>query len=69
MSSNIQVPPNSTKNVGTTTLNMLFNVTYYLELHKVIYIYIYNVDVISYQVKLLMLCNVQTINLTDVGKM
>ena len=50
----------------TTTLNVVFSVTYYLELQK---LHIFTIDVIFfYQVKMLMLYNVQTTNSTFVGK-
>jgi hypothetical protein len=44
---------------------MIFSVTYYLELHNAI---LFTIDVAFYQVKLLLLHNVQTINLTFLGK-
>ena len=50
----------------TTTVNMIFSVTHYLDLHNAIY---FIIDVISYQVKLLMFYSVQTTNLIFVGVM
>ena len=44
---------------------MIFNVTYYSELHIPIY---FSINVIIYQVKMLMLYDVQTTNSTFVGK-
>ena len=49
----------------TTTLNMIFSVVYYLELHSAIYSIIH---VIFYQVQVLMFYNVQTTNSTFVDK-
>ena len=39
---------------------MIFSVTYYIDLHSV---YLFIIDVISYQVKLLIFYNIQTTNL------
>ena len=47
-------------------INMIFSVTYYLDLHKATSMD--SIDVMFYQVKLLMFYNVQTTNLTFVGK-
>jgi hypothetical protein len=48
------------------TINMILSVTYYLDLHD---LKIFKtIDVIFYQVKLLMFYNVRTINLTFVDK-
>ena len=47
-----------------TTLNKIFSVTYYLELHNAMLIII---DVFVHQVKLLLFYNVQTTNLTFFG--
>jgi hypothetical protein len=50
----------------STTLNMIFNVTYYLDLHNAIILFA--IDVKFYQVKLLTFYNVPTTDLTFVGK-
>ena len=47
------------------TLNIVFRIMDYLELHNDIS---FTIKVIYYQVKLLMFYNVQTTNLTFVGK-
>ena len=49
-----------------TALNMVFSVTYYLELHNVIFL-MFTIDVIFYQVKMLMLYNDQTTKSTFVN--
>ena len=49
------------------TLNMIFSVTYYLELHGVMFFYA--IEVIFFnQVQLLVFYNVQTTNLTFVDR-
>ena len=47
------------------TLNIVFSVTYYLELHNVIYVIMCN---LFYQVKMLMFYNVQITSVAFVGK-
>ena len=49
-----------------TTLNMVFSVAYYLELHSAIYLLL--LMSFFYQVNLLMFYDVQTTNLTWAGK-
>jgi len=56
---NITVDPklaNCRPHTVMTTLNIVFSVNYYLELHNAIY---FAVDVIYYQVNMLMFCTVQ----------
>lgn len=53
---------------GTTTLHMIFSVNYYMGLHNAIFIII-TIDIVLYQVKLLMLYNIQTTNFTRVDKL
>ena len=48
-----------------TTLKLMFSVTNYLKLHSAIY---FTIDVLFHQVNWLMFYNIQTINLTFVGK-
>ena len=50
-----------------TTLNMILSVTYNLELCNIACTF-FTIDIIFYQVKLLMFNNVQTVNLTFVSK-
>ena len=52
--------------VHNTTLNMIFSNAYGLELHNAISFF--TIDVILYQLKFLMSYNVQSTNLTFVGK-
>ena len=62
------MPTNMLKSSLQITLNIVSSVTYFLGLRNVFLNFLFIVDVILYQVKMLMFYNAQTINSTFNGK-